>query len=335
MHVKTSIENELVIGRTMELGDAELMRLWRGWTRPATETTFGALFLGVKLGDVDFIAEGMNEFGLTMSAHTFHMAEYQSMDASLTNVMFPELIPYVLAKYRSVQQAVEGLRTIRVTNPIPGKNDAEFLHWGLQDALGDSVVIEYVKGELRVHDNHLVGVMTNDPEFEFHLKYLNVFAGITNQFHPFVNPSSSNLPAWTNHGANLVGLPGDLSPPSRFVRTYVLKQLAKPPRTVADGFALINQLLNAVAIPYGAVGPMGRKDHTYELTQWSTIRIPTQKWLFFRTYRHGTWKKVDLAQMGLSLHHPPQSFTLHQGLGDDMIDAVDVQFDHPENLRAF
>ena len=109
------------------------------------------------------------------------------------------------------------------------------------------------------------------------------------------------IPAAIGHGYNLNSLPGGYSPPSRFVRAYVLKQhalqnLNGPPETYEDGVKLITGVLNNVHITRGSVPNLDPNDDIkkLEFTQWSVIKMPTRREFLYRGYAELAWKRVSL-----------------------------------------
>lgn len=89
-------------------------------------------------------------------------------------------------------------------------------------------MVEYVDGVLQIHEK-TVRIMTNDPDYDWHLKNLNNYVNVSAAW-PVIPPSIiidteiGKIPSISSHGYNLTGLPADYSPPSRFVRMFYLRQ---------------------------------------------------------------------------------------------------------------
>ena len=117
-------------------------------------------------------------------------------------------------------------------------------------------------------------------------------------------------------GFNLLGIPGDFSPPGRFVRLFYLKQLAllkNAPTNQTEGLALATALLNSVFIPKGAA-PNGLFTDT---TQYSVIKIPQTRQFYFKDYSSSQWKRLDVSKMALHPGAPLFSMPVtHGGFGD-------------------
>merc|ERR1711879_161047 len=120
------------------------------------------------------------------------------------------------------------------------------------DASGDSVVIESTGGSLHIYNNSGIGILTNDPEYPWQIRNLNNYVGLSASWPDNTDiaaPSDfGQVPEAVGHGQNLLGLPGDLSPPSRFVRTFFIRQYAlkaSPPKTIDEALVLADGVLNA------------------------------------------------------------------------------------------
>jgi penicillin V acylase-like amidase (Ntn superfamily) len=171
----------LVIGRTMELGGLDLLPHWKMVVHPRSSagTPGGSNPLGFVSVDVltnDRIppavalgtcAEGMNENGLSVSAQTQQGAEYQDFlfddaaGALKPRLPYLDVAAYILGTCSSAADVEEALRSVVVYGKSAPKG-ARF-HWVIFDADDQSLIVEYIAGELVVRDNTAVGVFTNDP----------------------------------------------------------------------------------------------------------------------------------------------------------------------------
>ncbi|CAK0912190.1 unnamed protein product [Prorocentrum cordatum] len=257
-------------------------------------------------GHTDFVvSDGMNEAGLTLSLHTMRTAEYEDAEPGRTTLLINDVIPWALGQFSSVAEVAAGLENVSVV-PFQGATQEDFVHWAIADAAGNSAVLEYVAGKRVLHRND-VRVMTNDPDFTWHLKNLNMYVGLSPQKPSgnaaiTVNTEIGEVPQIWSLGFNLLGLPGDTSPASRFVRLFYLRQyaqLAEPATSVEDAIVLATGLLNTVFIPRGTVAPLnGFTDPlSYELTQFGLLKIPSQRKLLVRGYRNMGWREVDLSKL--------------------------------------
>eukprot|EP00013_Stygamoeba_regulata_P006346 CAMPEP_0177631000 /NCGR_PEP_ID=MMETSP0447-20121125/1516_1 /TAXON_ID=0 /ORGANISM="Stygamoeba regulata, Strain BSH-02190019" /LENGTH=396 /DNA_ID=CAMNT_0019132455 /DNA_START=95 /DNA_END=1282 /DNA_ORIENTATION=+ len=302
VHVKDSPEK--VIARTMELGFRAARPFWnlevvpRG--SPHYETHFPSSSLVKQKGNrfgyaslgltplsvfpkFTIVTEGMNEHGLTMSAQVLQVSQYaKKQDCGGTpcseELSYIEVLPFVLGNFVDAISAAKTLLQMRIVDSdLSSFGPEEKLHYSLDDADGNSLVLEVLAGKLYVYNN-TVGVMTNDPDFGFHIRNLGLYTNIGRDM-PKVPPTRQNpfpttegcdicaplfpesaaqsVPTTDSHGLNLLGLPGDYSPAGRFVRMFYLRNLAEeeyPCESVEEAMSLATNLLNTVSIPYGTVG---------------------------------------------------------------------------------
>jgi len=323
-----------LIGRTMELGGKYLRSTWKLGTFARGERIIFHLsleetrtdeidkrlslyskyaFIGIQVtaleAPLEFVADGMNEHGLSVGVLTHRGAFYQdeNKDANSKDkpdLIYIQLVPYLLGNCRSIAEVIATLESIRIiAGPLLG-HPGNYVHWTIHDADGESIVVEYIKGTLNIHQN-TVGVLTNDPSFDWHLRNLNNYAGIT-PFNPdrsrditLVETEVGQVPKPVGHGFNLFGIPGDFSPASRFVKTFFLKQIAifnSPPRNEREAQTLVTGLINSVFLPYGTVAKTSPLD-PLEFTQFALIKNLKDRVYMFRTYDSMVWKKVDMKQL--------------------------------------
>lgn len=166
--------------------------------------------------------DGINESGLGMAGLNFPVsAVYHPPKEGMHNIASFELIPWVLSQCRDVSSAVELLRR---TNVIPHSFSPQLpaspLHWIIADKSG-AVTVESVSSGLEIYENPF-GVLTNEPPFPYHV------TRITDFMHLDSAPSENNLCPRIrlehySGGSGALGLPGDLSSESRFVRAVFAK----------------------------------------------------------------------------------------------------------------
>jgi len=318
----------------MELGGLDLLPRWslvmhpRGSaTTAAGANVYGYVSIDVLTADIIpdqislmTLSEGMNEHGLTVSCQTHRGAEYQGESVSSsspppTKLPFLQLAAHVLGSYKSTTEAVTALQTSLY---IHGKRvpSGERLHWALADAAGSHVVVEYVLGSLVVRDNKHVGVLTNDPPYDWHVANLNNYAGMSAAWpEPAQNAMAetdvpglitNTVPSNIGHGGNLVALPGSFTPASRFLNMFFLKQHALSslglPQGVGDGITMVTGLLNKVFITRGTVPSEAARseskyDNSLELTHWATIKIPQERTFMWRSYENMQWRRMDIGMV--------------------------------------
>jgi len=265
---------------------------------------FGFLGVDSVMAGKGISFDGMNEAGFTVSLHTMRMAEYERPDPQKLALRLEKVVPWLLGQFDSVAAAAEGLANVSV---VSGSLTRElFAHWALADAQGNSAVLEYVGGRRTLHTND-VRVMTNDPDYLWHVKNLNMYVGLSPQVPNAndgiaVKTAIGEVPQVWSQGFNLAALPGDASPASRFVRLFYLRQYAVtqvPIASTDDAMVLATGLLNNVFIPKGTSAPMqpAMGKDVFDFTQWALLKLPAQRRLLFRGYRDMTWQQVNLSQV--------------------------------------
>lgn len=191
--------------------------------------------------------DGMNEAGLGAHLLYLHGTEYEAPDErpGLSNLLWAQ---YVLDNYATVAEALEGLKKVRVVSKEALGREWP-VHLAIEDASGDSAVIEFVKGRTVVHHGKDVTVMTNEPDLDTQL---------------------ANLKRYRLFGGTKA-MPGDVDPMSRFVRAAsYLKTLPVPADTVETVGRLVG-VIRTVSVPFGAEDTSGGEAIDSWPTRWSTV----------------------------------------------------------------
>lgn len=258
--------------------------------------------------------DGINEKGLTAGLFLLPgYTEYQHFDPQKARVTLShyQVASWILSNFATVAEVRQAIGKVQVCKgSMKGPGDLP-VHIAVHDAQGHSLVIEYVKGKLHLYDNPL-GVITNAPTFDWMLTNLNNYINLSP-----VNVSQRKLKGLTlkqfGQGSGMLGLPGDFSPPSRFVRMVALTQGAAPVKGAAAGLSLVMTIIDNIDIPVGTArqepGDKAETDHT----QWVTIADLHRKRYYFRTYDNKNWRYVDLTKAlagatrikSMSIHLPP------------------------------
>ena len=226
-----------------------------GKTGAAWKNQYG--FVGINADGLPYATDGMNEAGLTVGALFFPgFARYQEVKADelATTVSNVDLVNYILSNFKTVDEVRAAIPKIRVVRNA--EIEKEFgtplpLHHIVSDATGASIVIEYMNGRLAMTDNK-VGAMTNSPNYDWHLLNLRNYANLTPQAaRPHAIDGVSLAPFGA--GSGMLGLPGDFTPPSRFVRAVAFVNTMIPAKDAADAVDAASVMLNNFDIPKGLV----------------------------------------------------------------------------------
>jgi choloylglycine hydrolase len=248
------------------------------------------------------IADGLNEKGLSVG--TFYFPGYAGY-ATVTpenksHALSPtEFANWIITQFASVDEVKNNLKTVVIVPTTPkGWPVLPPFHYVVYDKTGKSITIEPVNGQLQVYDN-LIGVLTNSPDFNWHLTNLANYINLTPNGAPPVSVNGLNLQAF-GQGSGLHGLPGDFSPPSRFVRAAVFSSAALPSDNADQAVFQLFHILNQFDIPVGAVRTVAEGKVDTDSTLATTVKDSQNLKYYFRTYDDQTIKVVDLQKFDLN-----------------------------------
>ena len=148
-----------------------------------------------------------------------------------------------------------------------------------------------------IHENPL-GVMTNSPTFDWHVTNLRNYVNLSVNNVPPVELAGDKLPG-LGQGAGMLGLPGDFTPPSRFVRAVAFSQSALPVATAREGVLQAFHLLNQFDIPKGAARGVDNGKDGGRLHALDERLGPEELRYYFRTFENSRIRMVDLKKMDL------------------------------------
>ena len=189
--------------------------------------------------------EAVNEKGLGMAGLNFvGNAYYREPAPDQDNIAQFEFIAWILSQCTSVQEARALLEKINLTN-TQFSDDLPLaqLHWILADRK-EAITVESVKEGLKIYDNP-VGVLTNNPPFEEQMFQLNNYMHLSPRTPE--NQFSEKLPLYAySRGMGAMGLPGDLSSQSRFIRVAFVKMNSVSGASEAESVSQFFHILNSV-----------------------------------------------------------------------------------------
>ena len=250
---------------------------------------------------VPVIVDGLNEKGLGIGIFYFPgYAKYQEIkEEDAGKAIAPWELPlYLLGTCANVPEAVQTVQNVRVGAAV--QHDLGFAppcHYIVSDAGGRCVVLEYVGGKLQIHDNPL-GVMSNSPTFDWHLTNLRNYVNLSVTNVPPVDIAGIKL-AGLGQGSGMLGLPGDFTPPSRFVRAVAFSQSALPVATAREGVLQAFHILNQFDIPKGAARGVEHGKAVADYTLWTSASDLTNLRYHFRTFENSRIRMIDLQKMDL------------------------------------
>jgi choloylglycine hydrolase len=265
-------------------------------------------FVGVGALGRSSATDGINDAGLYAALlYLPGYAEYQPTDGVAPEefVSPDEVASLVLAGAGSVREAIDVVSGMTVWNRVEDLLGAPLpIHLVLFDAGGDAAVIEWVGGQRRVHEN-LVGVCTNAPPFDWHVTNLRNYVNLS-----ATNVSPLDLDGLSvkglGEGTGLLGLPGDWTPPSRFVRATAIAHATQPVESGDAAMLAALHIVNAFDIPKGVV----RSPEGGDFTAWSSVIDLAGRRYVLRTYDDPTPRILALDDLDLSVGAPTHSAPL-------------------------
>lgn len=253
--------------------------------------------VGVNALGINHFVDGLHEMGLAGGLFYFpRYADYQVKENSEKTTIAPwELLTWILTNFSTTRQVKEHLNTITVARIVFDQWHMVMpIHVAVHDRHGNSLVIEYLKGEAHVYDNPL-GVLTNSPNFEWHMTNLNNYIGLSNVNEYGQHIGRLDLEPF-GQGSGLRGLPGDFTPVSRFVRAVVFSQ-AVTSKTITDAVNNAFHILNLFNIPKG----IAQEKTTCDYTQWTSVCDMSNLRYYFNTYDNNRIRMIDLTELPLGI----------------------------------
>ena len=259
------------------------------------EHHYAIIGMATVAGDYPLYYEATNEKGLSMAGLNFPgNADYKPLAAGKENVATFELIPWLLGQCATVAEAKVHLVEINLANtPFSEMFPVSPLHWILADR-NEAITIESVKSGLQIYENP-VGILTNNPPFDYQMTNLSNYLHLsTEQPENHFAPELGLAPY--SRGMGMLGMPGDLSSASRFVRAAFTKLHSISGDTESESISQFFHILGAVAQQRGCVH-MG--DGKYEITIYTSCCNTDRGIYYYTTYENSQITGVDMHRENL------------------------------------
>lgn len=308
----TAKDGSTVSGRTLEFGvqvETQVVVIPRGYQFSGTTSQGPGLSYKSKyavLGAIAFgnlaVMDGINEKG--MAAGIFYFPGYAKYslinEQNRSKAVSPaEFVNWLLTQFATLQEVKEGLANVVIAPTVVkewGTEPPPF-HYVVYDKSGNSLVIEPIEGKLVTYDNPL-GVLTNSPKFDWHMTNLRNYLNLTT-----VNAAPRTLNGIEltpfGQGSGMVGLPGDFTPPSRFVRAAIFSATAIPSKNADEAILQAFHILNQFDIPVGVVRAVEEGIIHTDSTLMTCARDPQALKFYFRSYEDQTIHVVDMKKFDL------------------------------------
>ncbi len=239
--------------------------------------------------------DAINEKGLGMAGLNFPTNAYYGEEKDGKDNIAPfEFIPWVLAQCATVKEARELLKKINIANiNFSEQLPASPLHWIISDK-EESITVESVKDGLKVYDNP-VGILTNNPTFDYHMFNLNNYMNLSIE-QPEKNFSDKLTFDTYSRGMGAMGLPGDLSSLSRFVKATFTKMNSISGDTESESISQFFHILGSVDQQRGCVH-MG--EDKFEITIYTSCCNLDKGIYYYTTYENSQITGVDMHKENL------------------------------------
>ncbi len=294
---------DFYIGRNMDISfdfDRKVVVVPRNYPfafkeMPTPDSHYAIMGAAMVVDNYPLFAEAVNEKGLYMAGLNFpDMAQYNKSEKGVDNVSVIEFIPYILCKADSVKSATELLESINITDrPFMPSLPIPTLHFIISDKSG-SVVVECTKTGMHIYQNK-TGVMTNNPSFDMQMHNLNNYMHISNK-NPQNNMTDEIELKTYCMGMGGLGLPGDYSSQSRFVKAYFLKANAVAEKTESASVSQMFHMLDGVAMVRGSV----MEGDNYDITVYSCCINADKGIYYFKTYDSSAVSAVHMHNVDLA-----------------------------------
>ncbi len=246
----------------------------------ALETHHAMIGMAYVVDGYPLYYDACNEKGLSVAGLSFpHSAVYQPFCPGQHNIASFELIPWLLGQCSSLDEARLLLErsSILYESFLP-ELPASPLHWLIADASG-CITVEPTKDGLQIFENP-VGILTNEPPFACQILHLSSYRGLSSE--PSVNHFAEKLPLPAcSKGMGALGLPGDLSSPSRFVRAAFVKMNSVSGASESESVSQFFHILRSVEQPRGCVH---LENDLYETTVYTSCCNTDRGIYYYTTY---------------------------------------------------
>jgi len=262
---------------------------------------YGAVGLNADVAP-NCLTDGMNEKGLVVGMlYLPGYGQFLPPDPSKDDRSIGswQAAAYLLTTVATVEEAKQVLTSEKVyiaqqifppfKAPLP-------VHFYIGDASGAVVIAEYVNGKLSLHDDPL-GVLTNSPSFNWQMTNLSNYVNLSPVNVPELDLANNVDIQNFGQGSGMLGIPGDYTPPSRFVRVALFSHWVSAGKTVSETVNAGFHVLNTFDIFKGAVRSSNHSGSEMDVTEWAVAHDRTNLKTYIRTYGGLTIQMVDLKKI--------------------------------------
>ncbi len=250
------------------------------------------LGMGTIIDNHPTLADAINENGLAAAGLNFQGYAYFEKEVVKGKVNIPpyDFIQWVLSNHDTLEEVKKELENIELVDiPINDKTPCPTLHWMISDKSGKSIVVEKTKDKFAFYDN-TVGVLTNNPTFDWHITNLNEYM--------FITPNNPKDTEWSNQeltplgiGAGTLGIPGDFASVSRFVRSAYIR--ANMPE-IDNDINAVTQFFHMLDYVKMVKGGVITKEGLEDLTLYSSCMDQKNCIYYYKNYDNNRINAIDM-----------------------------------------
>ena len=256
----------------------------------ALESHYAMIGMAFVVDNYPLYYDATNEKGLSMAGLNFpENADYKQEAEGKDNVTPFEFIPWILGQCSTIKEVKELLGRINLINiNFSEKLPLSPLHWMISDR-NESITVESVKEGMKIYDNP-VGILTNNPTFDIQIFNLNNYVNITREVPENRFSSAIALDVYSR-GMGGIGIPGDLSSSSRFVKAVFTKLNSVSGTSESESISQFFHILGSVNQERGCVR---LAEDTYEITIYSSCCNVDKGVYYYKTYENSQITGVDM-----------------------------------------
>ena len=253
------------------------------------------------------VIEGANDQGLSISGNELNNSSAPPVGANPSIILSgADFGAWILGNFKTVAEVKSAMQDGKVEFWLPKipmvDNMVLPLHYAITDKVGNGLVVEFQNGKKQVYDNP-VNVLTNGPEFSWHLTNLN------NYTQNNINQNTGQLGklklATEDSGIALSALPSSQTAAGRFVKAAFYANYVRKAKTPDEAILTLGHIINNFDRPYDLTvdGPGGVGDgprtsgKSTEVTDWSVMNDLSRNLLYVRTIEQLNWTVIDMAKL--------------------------------------
>lgn len=240
--------------------------------------------------------EAVNEKGLGIAGLNFvGNAQYNKKIEGKDNITQFEFIPWILSQSTTVKEAKKLIEKINLLDePFSTNLPLAQLHWIISDSI-ESITVEAVKDGIKIYENP-VGVLTNNPTFDKQMFELNNYMNLSTKSPKNTFAKSLNLEKYSR-GMGAIGLPGDLSSQSRFIRAAFVKMNSVSKEEEKESVSQFFHILNSVEQQRGCCE---LDDGIFEITIYTSCCNASKGIYYYTTYDNHQITAIDMHKENLN-----------------------------------